>query len=128
MKRALVSAGLASLICMGANAASAAVAVDCFDFQSDNKSIVVPAAGTVDVIVTGSGGAWVEILPANPTDHFHPIISDTAGNVLNAGSGVNGSYSRAYLRSGGGTVRVSSGDGVAFSAVAACKNTFPRNN
>jgi hypothetical protein len=127
MKRAIVSVLLASLVWLGAKAAFASVTLDCFSFQSDNKSIFVPATGTVDVFVSGNGGAWVEIVPANPTDHFHPIISDTAGHVLDNHSGANG-YARAYLRTGSGTVRISTSGGVGFSAVAACKNTFPRNN
>jgi hypothetical protein len=113
---------------LGARSASAAVSLDCFNFQANNATIGVPATGTVDVIVSGNGGAWVEIVPFNPTDHFSAQLLDTSGNVLDTNDGANGTYSRTYLRSGSGTVRVSSTNGVAFTAIAACKNAFPRHN
>jgi hypothetical protein len=127
MRLSIASVLVLCVMLLGARSASAAVTLDCFSFQADNETFVVPGSGTVDVVVTGSGGAWVEILPFDPTDTFRVELLDTSGNVIDTNSGANG-YSRTYLRTGSGTVRVRSIIGLTFSAVAACKNAFPRRN
>ena len=134
MRLSIASVLMLCLMLLGARSASAAVTLDCFSFQADNESFVVPGSGTVDIVVTGSGGAWVEILPYDPTDSFRVELLDINNNVIDTdsgvgGTGVSGTYPRTYLRTGGGTVRARSAiSGLSFSVVAACKNAFPRRN
>jgi len=129
MKKAFQFAVLAGVIGLGATTASAA-SIDCFSTQSNNTTITVPAnGGTVSVSISGSGGVWVETAPFNPTDNFDTLILDSNNVQLDDDSGQN-RYSRTYLSSGGGTVKVRNfvTNAAAFTAVITCVNAFPRHN
>jgi hypothetical protein len=129
MKKAFQFAVLVGVIGLGAATASAAQ-IDCFSTQSNNTTISVPAnGGTVDVFISGSGGVWVETAPFNLTDNFDTIIMNTSNVILDDDSGQN-LYSRTYLSSGAGTVRIRNFNtsAPAFTAVITCVNAFPRHN
>jgi hypothetical protein len=130
MKKAIQSALLAGVLLLGAKSAFAAVSIDCFSYQANNATITVPAnGGTVDVTVTGSGGVWLETAPYNPRDRFDTCIVDGYNRVLDDDAGQE-RYSRTYLRTGAGTVKIRNYylDQPAFTAVVVCINAFPRHN